>query len=688
MSPVVAVCVAAFVAGVCVGKVRSHLAGPGALILPYGIVEVEGWVERIEVRGDRGGHRYFIVPTRIGVLDQQSQLPKRITLLWRGRVKSDLRPGDHIKVRAKFLRPPGPVWPGGYDPGFVRWFKGIGGGGFALAAPERGAAREGMPSSVRWTAAVEQMRLNIAQRIRAALPSQTGAIAVALATGDRSAISDEVRDNLRAAGLAHLLAISGLHMALFAGGVFWLVRAVLAVNVALALSWPIKKYSAATALVAGAGYLVLSGAGLATQRAFIMIAIMFMAIILDRPALSMRNVAIAALAILVVRPESLLSVSFQLSFAAVIALVALYEVLQDRATRRTKPNATHGLLRAGVSQLGRYFWGVAVTTLVAGLATAPVAAFHFNKTAAFGLLANVMAVPVVGSLVMPAAILALIVMPFGLEKWPLMLMGQGIAFVVWVAQMVAELPGAVRTVSQMPDGSGFFLALGMLWLCLWRTWWRVLGIAPLVLALALLPLFRTVPTILVSDKAQQVAVAGEGGELVFSSQRAGQYAAERWLLKFGDGTAFEQARTRPGFKCDRSGCTITIAGREEIALVRHPSILDEECHRAAVVITTFRIRGPCPSARALITPRDLERHGVHAVTIVRKQEKTADGHRPAAGVFIRTARPRPDARPWTVAPTRIPRVKRKEKRPEERPMAPQKKKAPVMQPAPPLQVKI
>ncbi len=654
-------------------------AGPGAMILPIGVVEVRGWVKRVEVRSAKRGFRYHIVPTSIGSLKQAAHMPKQITLLWRGKTGTTIRPGDHVVIRARFLPPLGPVWPGGYDPGFSRWFHGIGAGGFALGAPEKVRPSGSPPSLLMWSAAVEETRLAIAHRIRAALPHANGAIAVALVTGDRSGIPEEVRDHLRAAGLAHLLAISGLHMALFAGGVFWLMRAALAANAALTLVWPIKKWAAGMALFSAAGYLVLSGAGLATQRAFIMVTIMFMAIILDRPALSMRNIALAALLILAVRPESLMSVSFQLSFVAVIGLVAFYEFLQDRTFSSMRFHSAQNRLARFGAKLGSYFWGVAMTTLIAGAATAPVAAFYFNRVAVFGLLANLLAVPVVGIIVMPLAILALIAMPFGLEAWPLRLMGEGITLVIWVAENVAALPGSVRAVSRIPTLSGLLLSFGLLWLCLWRRPWRMFGGALMLVIFCSLSAKRELPAIIVADKGQQVAVISDEGHLVFSSARAGKFAAERWLLKFGDLTPFEEASKRQGFTCDTYGCTIALAQRGEVSLVRHPSILAEECRRALVVITTFKVRGPCPSARALVTPRELKQRGVHAISF-----EPSDANTVELKTEIRTARQPSHTRPWTSEPKRITRP-----RPALQPRkVPQNKKAPVKQPVPSLEVRI
>ncbi|MCP5074139.1 MAG: ComEC family competence protein [Rhodobacteraceae bacterium] len=643
LSAVMAMCLAVLLVGVCVGKVRTMTAGPGTLVLPSGIVVVEGWVERIDLRSGSRGLRLSIVPTLIELVDAPSAFPKRLSFIWRGSMKSHIEPGDHVRLRVKFLTPPGPVWPGGYDPSFVRWFKGIGGAGIVIRPPEKVATVRVKPGWVEWMAAVEGARLRVANRIRAVLSGPKGAVAVALVTGDRSGIPDLVRDDLRAAGLAHLLAISGLHMALFAGGVFWLLRALLAINAQIVLSYPIKKWAAGAALCSAAGYLLLSGAGLATQRAFIMITIMFVAIIVDRPALSMRNVALAAMAILIFRPESVLSVSFQLSFLAVIALVAMYEYVNSRSSEQSSALVANTWLKRGAKHIVSYVCGVGLTTLIAGLATAPVSAYHFNRLAVFGLLANLLAVPVVGSLVMPAAIVALVAIPFGLETWPLAVMGEGISAVIWVANQVSDLPGSVRMVSQIPLWSGLIMSFGLLWLCLWSGRWRMLGLAMMFAGCLISPVAQDLPSVIVADNAKQVAVDRGGGNLVFSSSRSGKYAAERWLLKFGDAGSFKEAVKRPGFSCDSYGCTIALSRGREISVVRHPSILEEECARAFLIITTFNFRGACPAADKLIMPRHLKRKGAHAVWLNDPGRGTAEGL-VASEMLVETARSRPGGR--------------------------------------------
>ena len=668
--------------GIAAGKVRTETGGPGAMPSPLGVVSVEGWLERLEHKPGGKGARLYLRPVTIEGADA-GQMPKRILVSWRGqRAGHRLRPGDYLRIRARFLDLLEPAWPGGYDAQFVRWYQGIGASAFILGPPKKVKAPGAPPLVVGWAARIQLIREEIGQRLKAALPGTAGAVLVALIVGDRTGIPIEARDNLRAAGLAHLLAISGLHMALFAGGMFWLIRAALALSPGLAVGWPIKKISAALALLAAAAYLAISGSGLATQRAFVMIAIMFLAILCRRPALSMRNIALAAFTILLVRPESLMSVSFQLSFMAVIGLVALFEAYDIWRTARGLGTVSDWPVLRLAKRGGDYVLRVGATTLVAGLATAPIAAFHFNRVAAFSLLGNLIAIPVVGTLVMPAAIAGLLLMPFGLEAWPLTVTGWGIELVLGAARYVSSLPGAVRLVPAAPDLAGVFMALGVLWICLWQTGWRTAGLGFLCLGFAITAT-AALPDLLVSPDGRQTALKHRDGTLRFSSRRAARYVSERWLLKFADPTPFKDAARRDGFSCDVYGCSGRLRDGSEVAVIRHPSILPEECRRAAIVVVEFNYRGGCSSAKVLITPRQLRSRGVHVISV-------GEEGSPGESLALSTGRPYRGARPWNAAPQKIhrkpPPAQDTKPKPDRHPPS-RKPKAPD-RPKPPLQVRI
>ena len=330
----------------------------------------------------------------------------------------------------------------------------------------------------------------------AALPGQTGAIANALITGERGGISEATNQAFRDFGLFHILSISGLHMVIMAGAVFFCIRLALAAIPAIALSYPIKKWAAAGAMAGALGYLLISGSAFATVRSYIMISIMFLAVMLDRPALALRNVALAALGILLVWPESLFDPGFQMSFAAVVALVSVYEWVRGREEERAAWRPRH-VIRAGLL----FFGGIVLSTLVASLAVAPFGIYHFHNTQQFAILANLLAIPICNLIVMPAALAALVALPFGLEAAPLWVMGLGIEVMVWCAQTVATLPGAVGRMPAIPTHAFVLMVTGGLWCALWHKRWRWLGIAPIVAGLVLAPTGRR-PDVLVGRDAR------------------------------------------------------------------------------------------------------------------------------------------------------------------------------------------
>jgi competence protein ComEC len=272
---------------------------------------------------------------------------------------------------------------------------------------------------------------------------------------------------LRDAGLAHVLAISGLQMAMVGGGIFWLLRALLAAIPALALHYPIKKWAAVGALAASIFYLTISGAAPSAVRAFVMFATVMLAVLLDRPALTMRSLALAGAILLVLQPEAITDPGFQMSFAAVAGLVAVAEWESRR--ERTQPRGA----------LYRYVHGTMMTSLIGSLATLPYALFYFERATHYAVLGNLIAMPVMGLWVMPAAALSVVLMPFGHEAFALDLMGRGIEVMVDLGRWVSGLPGAVSLSQAMPLSALVLISLGGLWLAIWRRRWRWLGLAPM-----------------------------------------------------------------------------------------------------------------------------------------------------------------------------------------------------------------
>ena len=599
--PLVAVA-ATLACGFAVAQWRTASVAAPVLGERLGPVGIEGRVVRVEAAGKN--RRLTLDRVRIARFDAEST-PARVRIRVPGREPA-VTPGAWVRALAILAPPLPPAAPGAFDFQRQSYFRQLGAVGFSLGRPQL-LVRETTGGLAVW---VESVRQAIGTRIGRALSGERAGVARALMIGDRGAIPEFVIEALRDSGLAHLLAISGLHIGLVAGIVFFGVRATLALVPSLALRFPIKKWAAAAAVLAALSYALVAGATVPTQRAFLMIGLVLLAVMVDRRGLTMRSVAMAATVILLFRPESLLGASFQLSFAAVTALIAVYEVFRVRPIAESAPWG--GIL---VGRAGAYIAGVALTTLVAGMVTAPFAVFHFNRVAAFGLIANLGAVPVTALWTMPWAVISVLAMPLGLESGPLAAMGWGIDVVVRIARTVAGWPGAATLVPAMPVAGLAAFALGGLWLCLWRRPWRLFGAVGMAVGLASFLLARP-PDLLVDDSGNLLAVRDEVGHLTFSTLKAGRFDREVWLRRAGQDSEpgvwpVDGATPDGRLACDAMGCIHRVGGHV-VALVRRPEALIDDCAIADVVISNVPV-GRCPSARTVIDRFDLWRGGAHAL---------------------------------------------------------------------------
>jgi competence protein ComEC len=614
--------------GVAAAKLRTEAMRAPVLERQIGPVEVRGFVELIEPRSTRG-QRLTLRVSRIAALPPEAW-PHRVRV--RTMLESaDLEPGDAVRLKATLSPPPGPSLPGDYDFARAAWFQGLGGVGYAHAAAETDAEAGEPPLSLRVRAAIALVRQAIGRRVLAALPGQTGAIANALITGERGGISEATNQAFRDSGLFHVLSISGLHMVIMAGAVFFSIRLGLAAIPAIALRYPIKKWAAAGAMAGALGYLLISGAAFATVRSYIMISIMFLAVMLDRPAIALRNVALAALAILLVWPESLFDPGFQMSFAAVVALVSAYEWVRGREAE-TATGSRRSILRTGLLFLG----GIVLSTLVASLAVAPFGIYHFHNTQQFAILANLLAIPICNLVVMPAALAALFALPFGLEAAPLWAMGLGIDAMVWCAQAVAALPGAVGRVPAIPTQAFLLMLAGGLWCALWKTRWRLLGVVPIVAGLVLMPTGRR-PDVLVGREAALVAVRAADGRLSAVAGRGSTFELARWLEHDGDSRSPAEAASAAAFRCDAQLCAARVKGLL-LAVVGSAAALGDSCAAAAILVLKFARPPGCDPSGVAIDREDVRRNGAFALYVE------------AGAVRIETVAGNRGDRPWARRP--------------------------------------
>ncbi len=563
---------------------------------------------RVVSRASRVGLRPRIVLDRIRSRDlAPNRAPQRVRLTLSERY--GLPPlGARVSLSARLMPVGGPIVPGGYDPHRQAYFDGIGGSGFALG----GWAEEAPAPRFSADLAITRIRAAIVERIVSIESGEAGAVAAALLVGDRSGISEATNENLRIAGLAHILAISGLHMMLIAGTAFFFVRALLALSPRLSLAYPIRKWAAGVALVVVTIYLALSGGGAATVRAYVMAVIVFSAILLDRPAISMRNLAIAAFVVVALGPEGVFEPGFQMSFGAVVALIAAWEYWRDRQMRRlVDPDVVPGF------RLLRFVWrailGVALTTLVAGLATGPFAAYHFERVASYSLLGNLLAAPLVGIVIMPFGLLTLVAMPFGLEALPLNVMARGIDALLAVAAWVASLPGAELRAPHIASLSLLMIVAGMLWLCLWRLRWRLLGLPAIAIGLLSIPFLVDPPDILVAPDGKAVAVRDPGGILRVSGARAGSYVVKQFFDEEGKAPK-DGAILKAGISCDPLACLLGARKGVEVSHVLDPAAFAEDCERVNVIVTPLRAPADC-RAPLVIDAEKLSRSGAEAVRI-------------------------------------------------------------------------
>jgi competence protein ComEC len=389
------------------------------------------------------------------------------------------------------------------------------------------------------------------------------------------------------------------------------------------------------------GYLVISGFSVPTQRAFIMNAIVLLAILLDREAISLRMITWAALAVLLIEPEALVGPSFQMSFAAVYALITAYEVATPRLTAWRQAD------RLGIwTGPALYLGGIMLTTLVAGGATAFYTVYHFNRYATYGLIGNLLAVPIVGFWVMPAALLALVLLPFGLDGWGWWLMGHGIDAVDWVATMTSTLPGAAIDLPSLPPLALVVFTLGAFWLCLWRTRWRRLGLIGIA-AGVLIALLHRPPDLLIDGSGRLAALRGANGQLVFEPHRGGGRVRETWAAMAGQGKAGPNWSMADGVHCDGQGCIWMTPGHV-VALARYPEATVEDCRIADVVVVSVPLFAPCPSARLMLDAYKLRRSGAQEIWLEDEEQprtlSVADwqGDRPWS-IHPPPRRPKPEA---------------------------------------------
>ncbi|MCD1632156.1 ComEC/Rec2 family competence protein [Martelella mediterranea] len=644
--PVASACIALFLCGALLAALETARRATVMLDSPV-TTHITGVVESREPT--ETGWRYVV---RVTATDDPviHRPPERVTLVARGNLPP-VGIGHAIQGLGRLLPPSAPVMPGLVDFGFLSYFDGIGAVGFFYGPPSDAGLAAASGVSARAGFAIERIRDGIAGHIRGVLEGDTAAFANAIITGERRALSDDMLDALRNAGLAHIIAISGLHMALAAGIFFSSLRLLLALSPRAAEAVSTKKIAAAAAIAAALFYLLISGMQVSAERAFIMLAVMLAAAIFDRPAISLRNVALAALVILIVTPAEVVGPGMQMSFAATLALIAGYGAWQRRPAEGFRES--RGPLR--------WLWiaasGIVLTALIGGLSTTPFAIHHFSRIAGYGLLGNLLAMPVVTFVVMPAGLLSLIAMPLNLHAPFLIVMGWGLDWVMQAATWVNGLGGAFTT-GRAPEGFLLLFLAGFLPLVLLRTRLRFFGVIPIALSFALIswPREPPPPQILVAGDGDLVGIV-TGDVAALTTKRPPSFVFEQWetaltlaetlppveegalVLDEEDRFArleatdmasaaralsetITEAGRMPGiFRCKKDAwCYATSMGLR-IMTVDRPAFAGLACDNADIVVSRYRPGfQTCRSGAYLVTPKMRRQHGAFQFTL-----PTADG---------------------------------------------------------------
>ncbi|MGV3650757.1 MAG: ComEC/Rec2 family competence protein [Devosia sp.] len=523
-----------------------------------------------------------------------------------------LRAGDRIVANLRLAPVPGPVLPGAFDAEFHGYFSGIGAYGTVTSDLRLVTPAEGFALS----RVVDALRRSIGQRISSVLDGPAAAIGWAMVVGDQSFISDEVREVMAASGLAHIYSISGLHLSIVAGGAFWLLRAALALWPA-SVGWPIKKIAAMAGLFAASAYLMLAGgpANIPAFRSTLMLGLIFGAVLVGRRALTMRNVAIAAIVIILIDPPSIFRPSFQLSFAAVVALIGAHELpRQPRERARGLP-----------SRMAAAIWTTALTSLVAGLATLLFSAYHFQQTAPLGVIGNLMMLPVLTFVIMPFGVLSVLAMPLGLDPFLLPIMGWGIDRMLDIATLVTGWSAGLELNPILAPAALVIGLVALGWFAFFPGWWRLAGPALAVPLIAVCG-FDQRPDVIIADSTQALAIR-EGETYGLLAGRTGSFAVDVWSDHYRRDISAQLA----GARCDAAAC-LHQGQQFRTALVLAADAFPEDCGWADLIIT--RLRAPTFCAAPVVVDADaIARGGVHWL-------RWRDD-----GFEIRTARVATD-RPW------------------------------------------
>ncbi len=634
-------------AGVHEGGRLAHACGIGLLlvatgcVLPWGkailfgsnvlarpaMVGIEASVVGLEPLSGRGIVRILLAPVARPDLPARIRVNVAIADMPKG---GRLHVGDRLRLRVRLMPPAPPAFPGSYDYARRAWFDGIGATGRALPP---------VIVTYRTPGAGPGLRVALADHVASRVGGGAGALAVTMATGDRGRITPDVEDAMRQSGLTHLLSISGVHVTALIGGVVLLVYSLLALSPRLVLRWPLLLISAGAGAGAGVGYTLLTGAEVPTIRSCVTALLVMAGLALGREAISLRLLACGALIVMILWPESVIGPSFQLSFAAVAAIVTLYEHPRVRALiqAREEPVWAKGL---------RFLGGLFLTGVVVELVLMPIALYHFHKTGLLGALANMIAIPLTEMVIMPAEALALVMDIAGLGAPAWWVVEQALGLLLSVAHLVASQSAAVALTPAIPPLAFASAMLGLLWCMLWRTRIRWCGLPILMFGLSGYALADS-PDILVSSDGHHVAVRTREGGVALLRDRAGDYMRDQLAEQAAFGGDLSALSDLPETRCSPDFCTVEMerGGRRYRILVTRTRLsvpwvdLIANCTAADIVIADRRLPLACTARWITLDRTDLARSGGATIAL-------SNGH-------VRRSRDPRDQHPW-VLPAAVP----------------------------------
>ncbi len=615
-----AMALALVAAGMLSGVARSQiLAAPVLGFRYYG--PVEGRILLVD-RAISGKLRLTLDQVVLARMDP-AKTPSRVRIaIEEAQPGLQTDPGLRVMTTAFLSEPPAPSEPGGFDFQRMAYFMQIGAIGYTRV-PVLVAA----PADPGWGVLFfNRLRQTISVSVRAQIAGDAGGFSAAILTNDISGISQARLNSLRISNLAHALSISGLHMALVTGFVFSMFRYGIALIPPLALRVSSKKVAAAIGLAAATFYLALSGAAVATERSYLMMVVILVAVLLERRAFSMRSVAMSATILLVVQPESLIDPGFQMSYAATVGLIAAFEALSGLRGKLWHPPRW---IATGAT--------LVMSSFVAGAATAPFGAAHFDRMSSYGLLANVLAEPLMAFVVMPAAVISAILAPFGLEAPALWAMGAASQGILLISDWVAAMPGAVVPVVQPSAVVLPMLTLGLIWLILWQGWLRAAGGLVAVAAMVLWSLSAR-PDLLVADTGGLAGLMTPDGRAL-SKGTGDTFAARAWLQDDGEFVAQPEAAARAGFSGAKGNQRFNV-GAISAALLSGKGAAAEvatTCRKVRLVILAVEVTAPAPAGCLVLDQRLLRRTGALAIRVQ------------GADLSFRATAAAQGARPWTPA---------------------------------------